>query len=99
MGHHRSEQRTTWRPAAVVGLFGGAGLLAFLVLSGTVFSMTNGSEAGLLLTIGMLWIAGVLAAAGIWIGLRGLRRASQSAAIHQWRPRTESEDRGREDAV
>ncbi len=99
MGHRRSEQRTTWRPAAVVGLFGGAALLAFLVLSGTVFSMTNGSEAGLLLTIGMLWIAGVLAAAGIWIGLRGLRRASRSATLHQWRPRTESEDTGREDAV
>lgn len=99
MGHRHPQQRTTWRPAAVVGLFGGAGLLAFLVLSGTVFSMTNGSEAGLLLMIGMLWIAGVLAGAGTWIGLRGLRRASQSATIHQWRPRTESEDSGREDAV
>ncbi len=95
-GHHGAE----WRPAVLVGLFGSSAILLFLVFSGAIFALTNGSEIGLFLTIGMVFVAGLLDFAGIMVVVRGIQRRSRHAAtIHQWRPRPELADRTHEDVV
>ncbi len=95
-----SQLGAEWRPAVLVGLFGSSAVLVFLVFSGAVFSLTNGSEIGLFLTIGMVFVAGLLDFAGVMVVVRGIqRRGRHAATIHQWRPRPDPADRSHEDVV